>query len=73
MKDFYTLNKNDIRAYWKAENGTFYTNKYECLECGATFYGTWHSRYTKNHVVCPVCKDKTDAEMVIDKGPVRMG
>ncbi len=33
---------------------------YECMECGCIFFGKWHSKYTMNEVVCPVCKDETD-------------
>ena len=72
MKDFYTLDKNDTRAYWKSEYGVYYTAKYECMECGATFYGTWHSKYTRSRIICPVCKDETDTDMILDKGNIRM-
>lgn len=34
--------------------------EYECMECGCKFYGKWHSEYSMNKVVCPVCKDNTD-------------
>ena len=67
MKDFYTLDKSDTRAYWMAENGKRYTTHYECMECGANFYGTWHSKYSKSKVICPVCQHETDDLFIIDK------
>jgi len=27
---------------------------YECMECGAKFYGQWHGKYTDPEF-CPVC------------------
>lgn len=38
--------------------------RYECMECGCMFYGLWHSEYSMDAVVCPVCKDETDAMFI---------
>jgi len=34
---------------------------YECMECGCVFYGRYHSKYSINKVICPVCRDDTDS------------
>lgn len=34
--------------------------KYECMECGTTFWGRWHSQYSMSVVECPTCGSETD-------------
>lgn len=29
--------------------------KYQCRECGCTFWGRYHSNYSVHYVICPVC------------------
>ena len=53
------------KFYISAEEYTSVTSdknpcKYRCNECGCTFYGKYHSEYSLEDVICPVCLDETD-------------
>jgi len=51
--------RENVEAYIQ-ETGDTHPCKYECMECGTTFYGKWHSNYSMYKVKCPVCEDDTD-------------
>jgi len=33
--------------------------KYHCMECGCTFWGHYHSKYSISSVECPICNTRS--------------
>lgn len=54
--ELFTLDKEEYKQ--KTGEDAF---GYECRECGCVFYGRYHSKYTIDKVICPVCRDETDS------------
>lgn len=59
-KEFFTKDKAEYIRATKDEKPA----KYECMECGCIFYGKWHSKYSMDSVICPICDDETDHSMI---------
>lgn len=54
--ELFTLDKDEYKQ--KTDEDAF---GYECRKCGCMFYGRYHSKYTIDKVICPVCGDETNS------------